>query len=68
MKPSPKERLLRDAAHTVSQILGHSKASITPDVYAHAVDRGGEVAGEQLTRLLSAQTGAEGGRAKDTRT
>jgi integrase len=37
--------------HTVSQILGHSKASITLDVYAHAVDRGGEVAGERLTAL-----------------
>jgi integrase len=39
--------------HTVSQILGHSKASITLDVYAHAVDRGGEVAGERLTALLA---------------
>ena len=61
MKPPPKERLLRDAAHTVSQILGHSKASITPDVYAHAVDRGGEVAGEQLTRLLERADGRRGG-------
>jgi integrase len=50
--------------HTVSQILGHSKPSITLDVYAHAVDRGGEVAGEQLTRLLSSHTDTEAGRAK----
>jgi integrase len=39
--------------HTVSQILGHSKASITLDVYAHAVGHGGEVAGERLTALLT---------------
>ena len=39
--------------HTVSQMLGHSKSSITLDIYAHAVDRGGEVAGERLTSLLA---------------
>lgn len=42
--------------HVVSQILGHSKASITLDVYAHAVDRGGDIAGERLTALLAEHT------------
>ncbi len=45
--------------HTVSAILGHSKASITLDVYAHAADRGGELAGERLTaRLRAASDGS----------
>jgi hypothetical protein len=39
--------------HVVSQMLGHSKPSITLDVYAHAVSRGGEMAGERLTALLA---------------
>lgn len=42
-----------EPVHTVAQILGHSKPSITLDVYAHAIDRGGELAGERLTALLA---------------
>ena len=39
--------------HIVSAMLGHAKASITLDVYAHAVKRGGEMAGERLTARLA---------------
>ena len=39
--------------HIVSKMLGHSRASITLDVYAHAVDGGGDAAGERLTALLA---------------
>jgi integrase len=39
--------------HIVSRLLGHSRASITLDVYAHAIDGGGEVAGEQWTAMLT---------------
>jgi integrase len=39
--------------HIVSQMLGHSRASITLDVYAHAIDAGGGAAGEKLTALLT---------------
>ena len=39
--------------HIVSKMLGHSRASITLDVYAHAIDAGGEAAGEKLTALLT---------------
>lgn len=47
--------LLEDGTpvHEVSAILGHSKASITLDVYAHAVKRGGQLAGERLTSRLA---------------
>ena len=38
--------------HIVSKMLGHSRSSITLDVYAHAIDSGGEAAGERLTALL----------------
>jgi integrase len=38
--------LLEDGTpfHIVSKMAGHSRASITLDVYAHAIDSGGEVA------------------------
>lgn len=39
--------------HQVSKILGHSKASVTLDVYAHVIDGGGAEAGERLTARLS---------------
>ena len=42
-----------EPVHIVSQILGHSKPSITLDVYSHAIDRGGQLAGERLTALLT---------------
>ena len=47
--------LLEDGTpvHEVAAILGHSKASITLDVYAHAVKRGGQLAGERLTARLA---------------
>lgn len=46
--------LLEDGTpvHIVSKMLGHSRASMTLDIYAHAVDTGGEVAGARLTALL----------------
>jgi integrase len=46
--------LLEDGtpAHEVAAILGHSKASITLDVYAQAVKRGGQLAGERLSARL----------------
>ncbi len=54
--------LLEDGTpvHIVSAILGHSKPSITLDVYSHAVTRGGEVAGERLSALLAAQASRAG--------
>jgi integrase len=53
--------LLEDGVpvHIVSKMLGHSKPSITLDIYSHAVDTGGDIAGERLTALLSAQAGGE---------
>jgi hypothetical protein len=38
--------LLEDGTpvHIVSKMAAHSRASITLDVYAHAIDSGGEVA------------------------
>jgi hypothetical protein len=43
--------------HIVSKMLGHSHASMTLDIYAHAVDTGGEVAGARLTALLASHAG-----------
>jgi len=45
--------------HIVSKMLGHSRASITLDVYAHAIDGGGEAAGERLTALLASRAGGD---------
>ena len=39
--------------HVVAAMLGHAKASMTLDVYSHVTSRGGELAGEQPTQLLS---------------
>ena len=49
--------LLEDGTpvHIVSKMLGHSRASITLDVYAHAVESGGEAAGERLTAMLASR-------------
>jgi integrase len=43
--------------HIVSKMLGHSRASITLDVYAHAWDSGGEAAAERLQNLLASHAG-----------
>jgi integrase len=49
--------LLEDGTpvHIVSKMLGHSRASITLDVYAHAVESGGEAAGQRLTAMLASR-------------
>jgi integrase len=39
--------------HEVSAILGHSKSSVTLDVYAHAIPGVGAEAGTRLTALLA---------------
>jgi integrase len=39
--------------HEVSRLLGHSRPSITLDIYAHAMPGVGERAGADLTRLLA---------------
>jgi hypothetical protein len=39
--------------HEVSAMLGHSKSSVTLDVYAHAIPDVGEEAGTRLTALLA---------------
>jgi integrase len=56
--------LLEDGTpvHIVSKMAGHSRASITLDVYAHAIDGGGEGAGERLTALLSSHAAGDGSR------
>jgi hypothetical protein len=43
--------LLEDGTpvHIVSAMLGHSKPSITLDVYSHAAEGGSEQAGQRLT-------------------
>jgi integrase len=47
--------LLEDGTpvHIVSAMLGHSKPSITLDVYSHAAEGGGEQAGQRLTARLA---------------
>jgi integrase len=39
--------------HEVSAMLGHSKASVTLDIYAHAMPGVAADAGERLTALLA---------------
>jgi len=53
--------LLNDGTpvHIVSKLLGHSRASITLDVYAHAIESGGDAAGERLTTLLASHAGGD---------
>lgn len=47
--------LLEDGTpvHVVSKMLGHSRASITLDVYAHAIEGAGAEAGGRLTQRLA---------------
>ena len=49
--------LLEDGTpvHQVAKILGHSLPSTTLNLYSHAVDTGGDAAGERLTALLTAR-------------
>lgn len=49
--------LLEDGTpvHVVSKMLGHSRASITLDVYAHAIEAAGAEAGNRLTQRLLAK-------------
>jgi integrase len=46
---------------TVQSRLGHSAAAITMDIYAHALDRGQQIAADKMQAILTAKPKATGG-------